>query len=267
VSTGHAHRHGHGGIGLSAHEVDKALANPMFVRMMRRPWKLDTSHDLPYLAGYSKDGLTRYVDRHFGGDPVLVQPELMGMVKIGGRVINCIPFLVGDPGADDLRKRNGHEGSEKSGIDAFGWRYQHAHEVATAIERRCVIMAGIDWMEYSRALAPYIKADEKEKIQLVPADLDLTPYLSPPVSRSLLAHLKAHMGNAPEEDELPEGEKTPKDEVNYREGNARRHCGPVSKWPTGECWKFIEPNSCKFIRGYIEADDLCDRWESQKPSQ
>ena len=32
--------------------------------VVRRVKKLDRRHDIPYLAGYSKDGRTIYIDRH-----------------------------------------------------------------------------------------------------------------------------------------------------------------------------------------------------------
>ena len=33
-------------------------------RDLRRVKKLDRKHDIPYLAGYSQDGKTIYIDRH-----------------------------------------------------------------------------------------------------------------------------------------------------------------------------------------------------------
>jgi len=129
---------------------------------------LDDSYDIPYLAGYSLDGKTIYVDRHL--------PELIHYKK-GQRIREYNPryFLTI------------HESVEKALIDAFGWKYEHAHDIATAAERRAVIEAGLEWQPYQDAYRPFIKADEHEKIKKAPADLDLTPYEDDP---KLVSRLK-----------------------------------------------------------------------------
>jgi len=44
---------------VSSLMMDRALD-----AVVRRVKKLDREHDIPYLAGYSKDGKTIYIDRH-----------------------------------------------------------------------------------------------------------------------------------------------------------------------------------------------------------
>lgn len=155
------------GQGMGSAEVEKALRNPDVQSNVQRKFRLNRDYDLPYLAGYSKDASTIYVDRHL--------PE---RIKIGPRLVDVRSFL------------ETHERVEKAIIDALGWKYPAAHEVATAAERRQVISAGLSWQAYSTALRPYIKADEVEKLKSVPQDLDLRPYEG---ETKLLARMKMAM--------------------------------------------------------------------------
>ncbi len=77
--------------------------------------KLDHDHDIPYLAGYSKDGKTIYIDRHM--------PRTM---KLRGREIDSDRFLIL------------HEEVEKTLIDQLGLHYLHAHQIATRAEEAAV---------------------------------------------------------------------------------------------------------------------------------
>ena len=118
-----------------------------------------------------RDGKTIYVDRHL--------PEKLEYHHDGKqRDYDPRRFLID------------HESMEKALIDAFGWRYAHAHEAATAYERRHVLQSGLLWQPYQDAYRPYIKADEHEKLKKVPAELDLTPYEDSP---KLLHHLQKVM--------------------------------------------------------------------------
>jgi hypothetical protein len=42
---------------------DKALIN-VVVALLRRIHKIDRTYDIPYIAGYSRDGSTVFIDRH-----------------------------------------------------------------------------------------------------------------------------------------------------------------------------------------------------------
>ena len=137
--------------------------------------QMNCDHDLPYLAGYSKDGHTIYFDRHL--------PDTLS-VEVDGRKWSFCP-------RDFIRL---HEQIEKALIEVYDYEYGPAHAVANARERRAVLERGITWIPYNEALEPYIKADETERLKSVPADLDMTPYLFPPVSYTLIKRMQAAMG-------------------------------------------------------------------------
>ena len=115
--------------------------------------KLDRRHDIPYLAGYSEDGKTIYIDRHM--------PKSF---KFRGRMIETDRFLVL------------HEEVEKTLIDQLGLHYLHAHQIATRAEQAAVRAAGIAWRSYDRFMQKYVKRDASERLTKVPADLDTKPY-------------------------------------------------------------------------------------------
>src|SRR5947209_18522403 len=51
--------------------------------IVRRVKNLDREHDIPYLAGYSTDGKTIYIDRH-----------MPSTLKVDGREVNTDRFLI-----------------------------------------------------------------------------------------------------------------------------------------------------------------------------
>lgn len=166
---------GHGDFdtrGLSAVVINRLLDDPEVKKHFLAPYEVNKAFDLPYLAGYSKDGKTRYIDRHL--------PELL---ECEGRKFDPTPHLCD------------HEGFEKAVMEVLGWAYKHAHEAANGYERRGVMKAGLLWGPYNAALAPYVKSDEHERLERVPPDLDMAPYNAPPVDKRLLAHMKKAMGN------------------------------------------------------------------------
>ena len=121
--------------------------------VVRRAKTIDRKHDIPYLAGYSRDGKTIYIDRHM--------PETM---RYGGRDINTDRYLIL------------HEEVEKTLIDQFGLHYLHAHQIASRAEQAAVRAAGIRWRDYDRFMQKYVKRIGDERLTEVPADLDLKPY-------------------------------------------------------------------------------------------
>ena len=110
---------------------------------------INKKYDIPYLAGYSKDGKTVYIDRH---------------LKTTMNGVDLIPFL------------RIHEIAEKTLLDLDHLTYQEAHHVATHLERIAVEKAGLNWDRYTKYLEPYIKRVYYEDLKLVPKDLDLQPY-------------------------------------------------------------------------------------------
>jgi hypothetical protein len=133
---------------VSSLMMDRALD-----AVARRVRRLDRLHDVPYLAGYSKDGKTIYIDRHMPSE-----------WEYKGRKIDTDRFLLL------------HEEVEKTLIDQLDLHYLHAHQIATRAEEAAVRAAGISWREYDRFMQKYVKTMDDERLTKVPADLDLKPY-------------------------------------------------------------------------------------------
>jgi hypothetical protein len=133
---------------VSSLMMDRALD-----AICRRVKTLDRKHDIPYLAGYSLDGKTIYIDRH-------MPPKF----KFRGRVIDTDRFLIL------------HEEVEKALIDRLGLHYLHAHQIATRAEEAAVRAAGVLWRDYDRFMQKHVKTIGDERLTRVPHDLDLKPY-------------------------------------------------------------------------------------------
>jgi hypothetical protein len=133
---------------VSSLMMDRALD-----AVCRRVKKFDRKHDIPYLAGYSLDGKTIYIDRHM--------PQWF---KFRGRKIDTDRFLIL------------HEEVEKTLIDQLGLHYLHAHQIATRAEEAAVRAAGIEWRAYDQFMQKYVKTIGDERLKKVPKDLDLKPY-------------------------------------------------------------------------------------------
>ena len=133
---------------VSSLMMDRALD-----AIVRRVKTLDRDHDIPYLAGYSRDGKTIYIDRHM--------PKTM---KYQGRDIDTDRYLIL------------HEEVEKTLIDQLSLHYLHAHQIASRAEQAAVRAAGIRWRDYDRFMQDNVKHIGDERLTKVPADLDLKPY-------------------------------------------------------------------------------------------
>lgn len=114
---------------------------------------LDRQHDIPYLAGYSLDGKTIFIDRHLPTE-----------LRIGERMVPTDRYLIL------------HEAVEKSLIDQLGLHYQHAHQIALRVEQAAVAADGIPWQPYDIAMQAHIKAGGAEPLAKIPVDLDRKPY-------------------------------------------------------------------------------------------
>ena len=121
--------------------------------ILRRVKKLDRRHDVPYLAGYSEDGKTIYIDRH-----------MPRSFKFRGRAVDTDRFLIL------------HEEVEKTLIDQLGLHYLHAHQIATRAEQAAVRAAGVNWRDYDRFMQQYVKRIGDERLTKLPQDLDTKPY-------------------------------------------------------------------------------------------
>jgi hypothetical protein len=133
---------------VSSLMLDRALD-----AILRRVRKLDRRHDVPYLAGYSKDGKTIYIDRH-----------MPRSFRFRGREIATDRYLIL------------HEEVEKTLIDQLGLHYLHAHQIATRAEQAAVRADRIEWRAYDRFMQRYVKRIGDERLVKLPKDLDLKPY-------------------------------------------------------------------------------------------
>jgi len=133
---------------VSSLMMDRALD-----AIVRRVKKFDRKHDIPYLAGYSLDGKTIYIDRH-----------MPRSFKFRGRTVETDRFLIL------------HEEVEKTLIDQLGLHYLHAHQIATRAEEAAVRAAGLKWRDYDAFMQKYVKRIGDERLTKVPRDLDLKPY-------------------------------------------------------------------------------------------
>jgi hypothetical protein len=121
--------------------------------LMKRLPNLDRSYDIPYIAGYSKDGRTVFIDRH-----------LPRSFVYKGRRIATDRFIAT------------HEIVEKVLLDQLKLHYLHAHQIALRVEEAAVRAAGVDWHDYNAFTKGYEKEIGSERLQRVPRALDLTPY-------------------------------------------------------------------------------------------
>src|SRR6266446_7413964 len=126
---------------VSSLMMDRALD-----AIVRRAKTLDRKHDIPYLAGYSKDGKTIYIDRH-----------MPSSFRYDGRDINTDRYLIL------------HEEVEKTLIDQLNLHYLHAHQIATRAEQAAVRAAGVRWRDYDRFMQKYVKRIGDEQLTKVPS--------------------------------------------------------------------------------------------------
>ncbi len=132
---------------ISKEMMDHAL------RSVRARAHLDRDHDIPYVAGYSVDGRTIFIDRHMPRSFVF-----------RSRRILTDRFLIM------------HEAVEKALMQMLGMHYLHAHQIALRAEQAAVRAEGVDWHAYDDFMQEYIKEIGHEKLEKVPNTLDLTPY-------------------------------------------------------------------------------------------
>ena len=121
------------------------------VRAIRRRVKvINRNYDIPYIAGYSMDGHTVFIDRH-------LPRSFRWLLK----TVRVEPFLLT------------HEIVEKALLDELRLHYLHAHQIAVRAERDAVKAAGVSWGAYQRFMKQHERQIEEETIVKVPATLDL----------------------------------------------------------------------------------------------
>jgi hypothetical protein len=131
---------------------DAALAD-VVTALLHRVGKIERRYDIPYIAGYSRDGSTVFIDRH-----------MPRSFAYRGRRVQTDRFLIT------------HEVVEKALLDGLHLHYLHAHQIALRIEKAAVRAAGVSWRDYNRFTKDNEKKIGDERLVRVPRDLDLTPY-------------------------------------------------------------------------------------------
>lgn len=134
-------------------EISAAAMDDVVKALRRRVRSVDHNHDIPYIAGYSVDARTIYIDRH-----------LPRTFRSWTKTVRAEPFLVT------------HEIVEKALLDELRLHYLHAHQIALRTEQAAVESAGISWWAYQRFMKKHEKGIERERLTRVPKNLDLTPY-------------------------------------------------------------------------------------------
>jgi len=134
-------------------DIDGAVLLDAVQAIRRRVKIVNREYDIPYIAGYSLDGDTVFIDRHL--------PKTFRWIT---KTVRVEPFLLT------------HEKVEKALLDELRLHYLHAHQIAVRAERDAVKAAGVSWWAYQRFVKKYEKPIEKEKLVRVPSQLDLTPY-------------------------------------------------------------------------------------------
>ena len=119
------------------------------VRAIRRRVKvINRNYDIPYIAGYSMDGHTVFIDRH-------LPRSFRWLLK----TVRVEPFLLT------------YEIVEKALLDELRLHYLHAHQIAVRAERDAVKAAGVSWGAYQRFMKQHERQIEEETIVKVPATL------------------------------------------------------------------------------------------------
>ncbi|GAA0721393.1 hypothetical protein [Dokdonella soli] len=145
-------------IGFHAHRGDWLL-NPKILDQattaLYESKTIDRKHDVPYVAGYSKDGKTIYVDR-----------ELPKFLLYRGRKLDIVRYIVL------------HEEVEKALLEYIkGLPYQLAHQLAYHAEEDAVKADRLPWEVYDGWCKRQVrKIGARDLYSNCPKDLDLTPY-------------------------------------------------------------------------------------------
>jgi hypothetical protein len=134
-------------------KVSSAVLHDLIAAILARPVEISRAFDVPYIAGYSNDGKTVFIDRH-----------MPRSFRFHGRDVETDRFLVL------------HEVVEKALLDGLKLHYLHAHQIALRTEQAAVRAAGVGWHDYNSFTEANEKSIVKELLQRVPAHLDLTPY-------------------------------------------------------------------------------------------
>lgn len=204
---------------------------PWFQMARKRPYRLLTTTDCPYVAGSTtdfgepdwRDWPAIIIDRH-GCQKIARAKLLAGLIE--------------------------HELVEAI-LLAHGWGYMDkarpAHLVASAAENILYAKRGISVEDAWKVYEPLIKADAHEKLQVIHIGLNMKPYLDPmDFDKRLLMHMQAVMTGMSDE-----GGRLPKDAVDYSPSSGDDRCGNCAYF------EVAAKRQCLRVSGGIDRDYWC----------
>ena len=122
-------------------DIDDLVLLDVVKALRRRVRNITHAYDVPYIAGYSEDGKTVFIDRH-------LPRSFRWLLK----TVRFEPFLLT------------HEIVEKALLDELRLHYLHAHQIAVRAERDAVKAAGVSWRAYQSFMKKHEKPIEEEKL-------------------------------------------------------------------------------------------------------
>src|SRR3954469_18058813 len=122
-------------------DIDDAVLLDVVKAIRRRGRVVKCDYDVPYIAGYSNDGHTVFIDRHL--------PRTFRWLL---KTVRIEPFVLT------------HEIVEKALIDELRLHYLHAHQIAVRAEHDAVTATGVPWWAYQRFMKKHEKQIVEEKI-------------------------------------------------------------------------------------------------------
>lgn len=160
----------------SIEEYNQALQNPEFSAYISGIDQLpiNREYDIPFGAGISRDGRTRYIDRNIhtrfrGADISSVLATHESWEWAARRWLGI--------GMDYQRDPSGHRLANRAELHALMQR------VSSPVGGEAEL-----WRAYDNFVDPQVKRDESESIKKVPPDLDLYPYVGTPTEKTLVDH-------------------------------------------------------------------------------
>lgn len=211
-------------------ELARLMVIPAVAQRLHGPIQLSLDFDVPDLGGYSVDGKKIFIDKDAARQ--LDAKDKEGIIR--------------------------HERTEKALIDALGYTYAAAHEMATTAEHEWVnTWAGNTPAAYESRLKPFIKRAEHEKIQNPPLDLDCHPYYEDPDAQDL--KILARLAELGVKDAQQPQVKLRHELVQYGPGHAPEYCY--------KCKHYEAPNdsedkrsSCHLVVDPIMPKGWCRLW-------
>lgn len=152
VESGYRRHHRHSKSEVSTEELHKAVEH-----LISDVKLIVGLYDIPYTAGYNKNGTVIYIDKEM--------PQYMVLDHVKLDLHRCIAV---------------HEIVEASLLHSYrnNLFYLEAHQIATRIEKDYVESFGVDWQDYNDYVEKWVaRIYSREVYKNIPADLDPQPYL------------------------------------------------------------------------------------------